>query len=344
MAGEFLMRLEALSLDWTVWDGNSSEWNKTIVQFDDVNVYQTAEWADHKSTSGWSMVRLVCSDDGVSMVAAAQCLFRRGPLKTVVVWVPGGPLGDLSKVTPRFVEILKRHLHANFIYVRLSVMRGVNSETSTQLTTRHWYKSSSTVGTNSSLVHYLDVEQSARLTRCTSNWKRNLKRSSKNTAPPYVWVNPDATSLSLAYSHMNNFKKIDGVLLTRSTSELQSVLDVFGENLILVRSDDAEGNLLAIRGVICFHKTAWDFIAVTTPLGRKSYASHAVFWMLAEECFGRGMKQYDLGGIDPVNNRGVYDFKKGTGSTQVDYQGEWDSSSPRWFRAVASRLISRKVS
>jgi hypothetical protein len=338
------MRLEALSLHWTVWDGNSSEWNKTIVQFDDVNVYQTAEWADHKSASGWSVVRLVCSDDGVRMVAAAQCLFRRGPLKTVVVWVPGGPLGDLSKVTPRFVEILKRHLHANFIYVRLSVMRGVNSDTSTQLTTRHWYKSSSTVGTNSSLVHYLDVEQSARLTRCTSNWKRNLKRSSKNTAPPYVWVNPDATSLSLAYSHMNNFKKIDGVLLTRSTSELQSVLDVFGENLILVRSDDAEGNLLAIRGVICFHKTAWDFIAVTTPLGRKSYASHAVFWMLAEECFGRGMKQYDLGGIDPVNNRGVYDFKKGTGSTQVDYQGEWDSSSPRWFRAVASRLISRKVS
>ena len=338
------MRLEALPLDWTVWDGNSSEWNKTIVQFDDVNVYQTAEWADHKSASGWSVVRLVCSDDGVRMVAAAQCLFRRGPLKTVVVWVPGGPLGDLSKVTPRFVEILKRHLHANFIYIRLSVMRGVNSDTSTQLTTRHWYKSSSTVGTNSSLVHYLDVEQSARLTRCTSNWKRNLKRSSKNTAPPYVWVNPDATSLSLAYSHMNNFKKIDGVLLTRSTSELQSVLDVFGENLILVRSDDAEGNLLAIRGVICFHKTAWDFIAVTTPLGRKSYASHAVFWMLAEECFGRGMKQYDLGGIDPVNNRGVYDFKKGTGSTQVDYQGEWDSSSPRWFRAVASRLISRKVS
>ena len=338
------MRLEVLSLHWTVWDGNSSEWNKTIVQFDDVNVYQTAEWADHKSASGWSVVRLVCSDDGVRMVAAAQCLFRRGPLKTVVVWVPGGPLGDLSKVTPRFVEILKRHLHANFIYVRLSVMRGVNSDTSTQLTTRHWYKSSSTVGTNSSLVHYLDVEQSARLTRCTSNWKRNLKRSSKNTAPPYVWVNPDATSLSLAYSHMNNFKKIDGVLLTRSTSELQSVLDVFGENLILVRSDDAEGNLLAIRGVICFHKTAWDFIAVTTPLGRKSYASHAVFWMLAEECFGRGMKQYDLGGIDPVNNRGVYDFKKGTGSTQVDYQGEWDSSSPRWFRAVASRLISRKVS
>jgi len=338
------MRLGALTLDWTVWDGTSFEWNKTISQFNDVNVYQTSEWADHKSASGWSVVRLVCSDDGVREVAAAQCLYRRGPLKTVIIWVPGGPMGDLSKVTPRFVEILKRHLIVSFIYVRLSVMRGVNPDTSTQLTSHHWHKSSLTVGANSSLVHNLDVEQSARLTRCTSNWKRNLKRSSKNTTPPYVWVNPDAASLSLAYSQMNNFKKIDGVSLTRPISELQSVIKIFGGNLILVRSDDAEGNLLAIRGVICFHKTAWDFIAVTTPLGRKSYASHAVFWMLAEECFERGMKQYDLGGIDPLNNRGVYDFKKGTGSVQVDYQGEWDSSSPRWFRVVASRLISRKVS
>ena len=338
------MSLEAMSLDWTVWDGTSSEWNKAIVQFDDVNVYQTAEWADHKSASGWSVVRLVCLDDGARVVTAAQCLFRRGPLKTVVIWVPGGPMGDLSKVTPKFVDLLKSHLDTKLIYVRIAVMRAFDQFTSRQLTSHKWIKSTTTIGTKSSLVHNLDVEQSERLTRCTSNWKRNLKRSSKNTAPPYVWTNPDAASLSLAYSQMDNYKKVNGVSLTRPISELQSVIDVFGSNLILVRGDDAEGNLLAIRGVICFHKTAWDFIAVTTPLGRKSYASHAVFWVLAEECFGRGIKQYDLGGIDPLNNRGVYDFKKGTGSVQVDYQGEWDSSSPSWFRVVASRLISRKVS
>ena len=344
MAGEFLMNFQTSLRDWTVWGGTSFEWNKTIACFEDVNVYQTAEWAEHKSTSGWRVVRLVCLADDARVIAAAQCLYRSGPLSTVVVWVPGGPIGDLSTVTSKFVELLKQHLSTNLIYVRIAVMRPSTDVTLRQLASHKWHKSNTTIGTKSSLVHLLDAEESVRLTRCSTNWKRNLKRSSKIQSSPYVWHKPDSASLSSAYQEMNDYKQIEGVSLNRSAIELQSVLDVFGDNLILVRSDDSNGNALAIRGALCFGDTAWDFIAVTTPLGRKSYASHAVFWLLAEECFQRGMKQYDLGGIDPINNRGVYDFKKGTGSFQVDYQGEWDLSSPRWFRGVASRLISRKVS
>lgn len=338
------MSLDALPLEWTVWDGTSSEWNKTIGHFDDVNVYQTLEWADHKSTSGWSVVRLVCKADGARVITAAQCLYRSGPFSTVVVWVPGGPIGDLNKVTPKFVALLKSHLNTKLIYVRIAVMRSSDHVAAGQLASYKWHKSTTTIGTKSSLVHLLDAEESIRLTRCSTNWKRNLKRSTKIQSSPYVWHKPDSTSLSSAYQEMNDYKQIEGVSLNRSAQDLQSAIDVFGDKLILVRSDDADGNALAIRGAICFGDTAWDYIAITTPAGRKTYASYAVFWALAESCFQLGMRQFDLGGIDPINNRGVYDFKKGTGSFQVDYEGEWDSASPRWFRAVASRLISRKVS
>jgi hypothetical protein len=338
------MSLDALPLEWTVWNGTSSEWNKTIGHFDDVNVYQTSEWADHKSTSGWSVVRLVCKADGARVITAAQCLYRSGPISTVVVWVPGGPVGDLNKVTPKFVALLKSHLNTKLIYVRIAVMRSSDHVTAGQLASYKWNKSTTTIGTKSSLVHLLDAEESIRLTRCSTNWKRNLKRSTKIQSYPYVWQKPDSTSLSSAYQEMNDYKQIEGVSLSRTALDLQSAIDVFGDKLILVRSDDADGNALAIRGAICFGDTAWDYIAITTPAGRKTYASYAVFWALAESCFQSGMHRFDLGGIDPINNRGVYDFKKGTGSFQVDYEGEWDSASPRWFRAVASRLISRKVS
>ena len=338
------MRLEALPLDWTVWDGTASEWNNTIRHFDDMNVYQTSEWADHKSTSGWSVVRLVCLADGAQVITAAQCLYRSGPLSTVVVWVPGGPIGDLGTVSSKFVGLLKSHLNTKLIYVRIAVMRPFDDVTSRQLASYKWNKSATTIGTKSSLVHLLDAEASIRLTRCSSNWKRNLKRSNKIQSPPYMWHKPDSTSLSSAYQEMNDYKQIEGVSLNRSAQDLQSAINVFGDKLILVRSDDVDGNVLAIRGALCFGDTAWDYIAITTPAGRKTYASHAVFWALAESCFQLGMHRFDLGGIDPINNRGVYDFKKGTGSFQVDYEGEWDSASPRWFRAVASRLISRKVS
>ena len=278
------------------------------------------------------------------LVAAAQCLFRRGPLGSVVVWVAGGPIGDIESVSPDFVNIVKQQTSARFLYIRIAVMRKTDVASSNALAAQGWRQSSAIIGTKSSLVHSLDAEESIRRSRCSTNWKRNLKRSAQNDKSTYIWKSPDAKSISDAYAQMDEFKNIKGVSLSRSIDDLQSVINTFGESLILVRSDDQDGAPLAVRGALLFNETAWDFIAVTTPTGRKKYASHAVFWALAEQCFQLGIKQFDLGGIDPVNNRGVYDFKKGTGTTQVDYLGEWETSSPPWFRGIASRLISRKVS
>ena len=329
--------------NWQVWDEADSRWDLIISQFSDGSIYQTTKWAKHKESSGWQVIRLVKLDRN-HPVAAAQCLFRRGPLGSVVIWVAGGPIGDIDSVSSDFVNIVKQQTSARFLYIRVAVMRQTDAASANALTTQGWRQSSAIIGTKSSLVHSLDVEESIRRSRCSSNWKRNLKRSAQNEGLTYIWKSPDAKSIADAYAQMDEFKDIKGVSLSRSINDLQSVINTFGDSLILVRSDDKDGAPLAIRGALLFNVTAWDFIAVTTPAGRKKYASHAVFWALAEQCFQLGIKQFDLGGIDPVNNRGVYDFKKGTGTTQVDYLGEWETSSPTWFRGIASRLISRKVS
>lgn len=329
--------------NWQVWDETDSRWDLIISQFSDGSIYQTTKWAKHKESSGWQVIRLIKFDQNLP-VTAAQCLFRRGPLGSVVVWVAGGPIGDIDSVSSDFVNIVKQQTSARFLYIRVAVMRQTDAASANALTSQGWRQSSAIIGTRSSLIHSLDAEESIRRSRCSSNWKRNLKRSAQNEGLTYIWESPDGNSISDAYAQMDEFKDIKGVSLARSSDDLQSVINTFGDSLILVRSDDKDGAPLAIRGALLFNETAWDFIAVTTPAGRKKYASHAVFWALAEQCFQLGIKQFDLGGIDPVNNRGVYDFKKGTGTAQVDYLGEWEISNPLWFRGIASRLISRKVS
>ena len=329
--------------NWQVWDEADDGWDLIVSQFSDGSIYQSSKWAKHKESSGWQAIRLIKFYQN-HHVAAAQCLFRRGPLGSVVVWVAGGPIGDIESVSSDFVNIVKQQTSARFLYVRIAVMRKTDVASSNALTGQGWRQSSAIIGTKSSLVHSLDAEESIRRSRCSTNWKRNLKRSAQNEKSTYIWKSPDAKSISDAYAQMDEFKNIKGVSLSRSINDLQSVINTFGDSLILVRSDDQDGAPLAVRGALLFNETAWDFIAVTTPTGRKKYASHAVFWALAEQCFQLGIKQFDLGGIDPVNNRGVYDFKKGTGTAQVDYLGEWETSSPPWFSGIASRLISRKVS
>ena len=242
------------------------------------------------------------------------------------------------------MKTLKQHLGASVIYIRVSITLQATSDLDTKLKLRKWKKAKNVIGASRSMIYSLKADQQTRVDNCSPNWKRNLRRSSKNINSPYLWETPNPHEISAAYELMDEYKKIEGLSLQRSVADLQSVISVFGSQLLLVRIDDLNGDPLAIRGALIFENLAWDFIALTTPAGRKTYASYAVFWYLAEKCVEAGAQQIDLSGIDPKNNKGVYDFKNGTGATQIDYQGEWETSSPSWFRPLASRLIARRVS
>ena len=328
---------------WSVWTGTDNEWHQLASSLDNFNLYQSAEWSVHKRNSGWLNCRIVALDSQAIIHCAAQCLYRKGPLNSVVVWIPGGPIGNLNYVNDGFVSALKSHLQTKLIYIRSSIMSTSSEETTNQLTNNGWFRAATTIGALASLMYELGGDEQERLDRCSSNWRRNLKRSSRNAQPAYLWDSPSAQEISNAYSNMDEFKKVKGVTLSRSVEEIQSVIDVFGDKLLCVRIDDVDGNPLAIRAAICINDEAWDFIAITTPAGRKTYASHAVFWLMANTCAQRAMKQIDLSGIDIKNNRGVYDFKKGTGARQIDFQGEWEISLPKLLRPFASRLIAQRV-
>lgn len=328
---------------WKVWSGADQDWNQIASRLDNFNLYQSAEWSAHKRNSGWQHCRIFVSDSDSVIQCAAQCLYRKGPLNSVVVWIPGGPIGNLNFVDANLVDTLKNHFQSRLVYVRSSMMCASTAAITNLLTTNGWFLAPMTIGATASLVYALDADENERLDRCSSNWRRNLKRSGRNPQSAYIWNSPNAQEISDAYGQMDEFKKVKGVSLSRSIGEIQSVIDTFGDQLLCVRIDDTDGSPLAIRAAICIEDNAWDFIAITTPAGRKTYASHAVFWLMANTCAQRGIKQIDLSGIDIKNNRGVYDFKKGTGAKQLDFQGEWEISRPKLLRPFASRLIAQRV-
>lgn len=329
---------------WSIWTGTNTEWNSTVARLEGKNIYQTSQWADHKANSGWQICRFTFSSNDSHATTVAQCLSRSGPFKSFIVWIPGGPIGAFETIGQDFVDTLKTYLGASMLYIRTSIFLEATNEIEAKLKLHKWEKAKNVIGASLSLIYSLSADQQTRVDRCSPNWKRNLKRSAKNLNSPYVWETPNPQEISSAYELMDEYKKIDGISLQRSVSDLQSVISVFGSQLLLIRIDDLNGKPLSIRGALIFENLAWDFIALTTPAGRKTYASYAVFWYLAEKCFEAGVQQIDLSGIDPKKNKGVYDFKNGTGATKIEYQGEWETASPSWFRPIASRLVSRRVS
>jgi len=330
-----------VSDNWKLFEGGDSDWDDLLKQLGQVCVFQSSRWARHKSSTGWSAARIV-KKAGNSQIAI-QCLVRKGPLGIAMAWAPGGFAGDLSLTDNVFTSSLKELLKSRFLYIRLGMMIDFSSSDATLLANAGFRKSKNPIGAKQSMLLSIHSDQESMLSTASSNWKRNHKRSLRSPSAPYVWNDASPDQLEAAYQAMDEFKKVDGVKLQMSASDIRSVQECFGSDLVLIRMDNEAGHVLSVRGALIQQTIAWDFIAVTTPEGRKTYSSHRTLVALAQECARRGCTTLELGGIDPEKNKGGFDFKNGTGAQITTYLGEWEAAHPSWIRPIISRIISAKA-
>jgi hypothetical protein len=333
LGGEF-----SVSAIWAVFEGDDDAWNSLLKQLRQTCVYQSSHWARHKSAAGWTNIRLIKTINDSHI--AIQCLVRRGPFGTAMAWAPGGFGGDLELLDNAFSSSLKKLLSARLLYVRFGMMIDFAQDKAALLTGSGFTKSKKPIGAKQSMLLGIHTDDEEMLRSASSNWKRNHKRSLRLATEPYVWNNASPDQLENAYRLMDEYKKVEGVRLQMTASDIHSVQECFGDDLVLIRIDDESGNVLSVRGALIQQPIAWDFIAVTTPEGRKTYSSHRTLVSLTQECARRGCTTLELGGIDPEKNKGVFDFKNGTGAQITTYLGEWEASSPGVLRKLISMLLT----
>jgi hypothetical protein len=260
-----------------------------------------------------------------------------------VAWAPGGFGGDLGLLDNAFSSSLKKLLSARLLYVRFGMMIDFTPDKAGLLAGSGFTKSEKPIGAKQSMLLGVHADEEKMLSLASSNWKRNHKRSLRSATAPYVWNDASADQIESAYRIMDEYKKVDGVKLQMSSSDIRSVQQCFGSDLVLIRMDDESGKLLSVRGALIQQSIAWDFIAVPSTEGRKTYSSHRTLITLAQECARRSCTMLELGGIDPENNKGVFDFKNGTGAQITTYLGEWDQSSPNGLHKLISIILSRRM-
>ena len=254
----------------------------------------------------------------------AQGLLRKYPGRSGIVWIPGGPAGSVEAWDGLRQAIL-RSTGVSFLYCRFNSFRTRRAQDEHALELAGWRRPRVKLTTGLSLRYGISAPQAERLAACSANWRHNLKRSQKYHLKVERWESPDAAVLRSIYAEMEGHKQLATQF---SEADLKSILQHFAERVLVCRALDAAGNLQAIRGCVVTGEMAWDLLAATAVAGRKTYASYAVFWDLIEECYRRGVREYDLSSVDPDRNKGVYDFKRGTGAAPVEYLGEWEWARP----------------
>ena len=155
-------------------------------------------------------------------------------------------------------------------------------------------------------------------------WRKSLRKSSDLSFR--IEKIKSVTEIYKLYEELKGLKSLKKQQVY-GLEKISSLVRCFGDNIITFGAIDHEGNLLAIRGAIIRDKEAIDIFAATGELARTMNVSHALFFELIKHCKQLGCNVYDLGGVDPVNNPGVYNFKKGTGANKISHLGEFEWSN-----------------
>jgi hypothetical protein len=320
-------------------DKAAESWDKNLLRFDDFTHTQTYSWGEYRSAFGWQPYRWVARGADGEIAAMMQGLVRIYPGHIGLVWTPGGPVGDIQCWNAELRRAIVESTGLRRLYVRICPTRHYHAEDVLALRSLGWQRSAAPLLSGLSMTYNPAQGEELRIASCTRNWRHNLRRSDKYGLTYHRWKNPDIETMFGIYQSMQDYKSLAQQFARK---ELAEMFDRLGDHIVLYRCDDEKGEPVSLRGCIIYGDKAWDLFAATSVQGRKIYASYGLFWQLMRHCQEIGVRHYDMGGIDPLHNPGVYDFKKGSGAIPLEYLGEWDWATSAWLGAGANWMISRR--
>jgi hypothetical protein len=329
-----MIRWELLT-DETAW----RIWDKRLAEFPDCSPFQMYSWGAQQRALGWQPLHLAAFGDNGEMVAMMLALLRRYPLGVGMVWCAGGPVGDTRAWGEGLQQALLRASGARWLYCRFRPDRERNVSDALALHCQGWTRSWFMLHSGWSMELDLRHSEPELLAGCSSDWRRNLRRANENGVRVRPWLNPDVGEMLAVYEELQARKGLPELF---SRPALERFLQLPDDNFALFRGDDESGRLVCFRGCLITGSRAADYLAATNERGRRRRASYPTLWELLRHCRARGVQSYDLSGIDPHRNPGVYSFKKETGARPVEGLGEWDWANAGWLRWFGNWAIMRR--
>ncbi len=320
-------------VDWSVYtEKNETEWDNHLCNLNYSTYHQKYSWGEYKSRSGWGVIRCtVNKNDRVH--AMAQCFYKKYMFGFVFVLCPGGPVGDISLINKEFFNFLKITIQAKILYVRLRLYAPYTLERKLILLEKEWKRPVFKYSEGWTML--LNIHNKDWIRNLRRGWKRNLKRFDNSTTLKII--NPIiAEDIYTLYKKVEQNKKLKQQF---SKMQFNHIINMNSKNIIAIEGRDSNDELIGIRAAIIFNNKAWDLFAATSSSGREKYVSYAIFVALVESLKSKNIECYDLSGIHPLHNSGVYNFKNGTGADLHEYMGEFDMASNKIIRLVANMYI-----
>ncbi len=301
------------------------EWSGMLDCFEDANIYQTWSYGAVR-WGGKNLSHLVLKRDGDVVAMAQLRIVRPTKLNFGMAYLRWGPLchrrgTELDAEVAMGMAQALRDEYAGKRRLLLQILP--NAFVATQrgaLFQSAFYGFTQESSTPANLYRTFVVDLTPSLDELRKNldkkWRNQLTRSEKNG----LTVSEDTSAAAYGI-----FCRMYGQMLKRKAFETTVDVEEFGriqESLpesqrmrILI----CEQNGVPVAGIVAsaMGDSAIYLLGATSDDGLNSKGAYLLQWTMIQWLKENGFKFYDLGGIDPEGNPGVYSFKKGFSGADV---------------------------
>jgi lipid II:glycine glycyltransferase (peptidoglycan interpeptide bridge formation enzyme) len=308
---------------------SESDWNDLLLQFADASIYQT--WAYGAVHWGRTQLsHLVLKRNG-EIVAATQVRIVQIPIiKKGVAYIRWGPLWRLNGLEAE-IEIFSQALSAlkrEYVEKRGLLLRIIPNVFRTDSCAPSVLSLLAELGfslqTTTPAYHTmrLDLSKSIEDIRkgLHQRWRNKLKNAEKSGFTVSIQSDDAAYQRFLdAYHQMMSRKRFETTVDPTEFARIQSTLPgMFKMQVLLCEKDGELFNALVVAPA---GDTAIYLLAATANAGLQANGAFLLQWKAIEMLKQDGRRWYDLGGVNPLTNPGVYQFKSGIGGEDVMQSG-----------------------
>jgi lipid II:glycine glycyltransferase (peptidoglycan interpeptide bridge formation enzyme) len=328
-----------------------SEWNRLLPQFADASLYQT--WAYGAVSWGERNLSHLLLKQDDQVVGMAQFRIVRVPLlSSGIAYLRWGPLyrgcdaSVLDAVLPALMNaITEEYARRRGLLVRIlpNVFRDDPAAAAFETACVEFGFQSSTASASYRTIR-VDLTPAPELIRkrLDQKWRNQLNAAERNNLTVREGTDDDLFARFTAiYRELLARKQFDTTVDIDEFARIQQDLPEPLKMRVLLCEKD--GKLLAGLVGAGFGDTGIYLLGATSSEGMKAKGSYLLQWRMMQWLRASGCRWYDLGGINPERNPGVFHFKSGLGGAEVLQCESREVSGSSWSSLCVNTAEKARV-
>jgi lipid II:glycine glycyltransferase (peptidoglycan interpeptide bridge formation enzyme) len=302
-----------------------TEWSGMLDLFEDANIYQTVAYGGVR----WgekNLSRVVIKRDAEVLGMAQLRIVRPTPLKFGIAHLRWGPLCHRRgrPLDPEVFKVMAHALREEYVRKRRLFLRvlpnafaGSSRAEATQTAFSNFTPEELTAE-NTYRTFVLDLLPSLADLRknLDPKWRNKLSGAEKNHLRVASRNDQEGyQAFSQIYHEMRKRKTFETTVDVEEFGRIQEKLPASHRMQVLICED--KGVPVAGLVVSAMGDSAIYLLGATSDVGLNAKGAYLLQWTMIQRLKENGIRWYDLGGINPEGNPGVYSFKKGFSGTDV---------------------------